>query len=178
MKRSSSITTRVGDKGTTFLFSGEEVDKNSPRTEAYGDLDELVSALGIARCYARKSAKDILKLQRELFIVGSELATSLRHVRLLAERVDASMLADFEKRREALEARIKMPKGFILPGGNVAGAYLDMARSISRRLERKVIGLVKLRLIRNKHLLIWLNRLSDYLWLLARWEEGRATVLK
>jgi cob(I)alamin adenosyltransferase len=173
-----SITTRVGDKGTTLLFSGERVAKDSPRTEAYGDLDELVSVLGVARCHARRSAKDILKLQRELFVVGSELATSQKFVKLLAERVDAGMLADFEKRRETLEAQIKMPDGFIIPGGSLAGAHLDHARTIARRLERKVVGLQRRRLVKNKHLRVWLNRLSDYLWLLARHEEGKATVLK
>ncbi len=176
----SSITTRVGDRGTTFLFSGEEVAKDSPRTAAYGDLDELVSVLGLARATVRRPdvRQACLALQRELFIAGTELATSRRHARSLSRRVDAAMLADLEARREALEKRVPMPKGFILPGGTVGAAHLDHARTLARRLERQVVGLTRRRLVRNRDLIIWLNRLSDYLWLLARREEGRAVLLK
>jgi cob(I)alamin adenosyltransferase len=177
MKR-PSITTKVGDKGTTFLFSGEEVPKDSPRTEAYGDLDELVSVLGVARCHARRSKQAILDLQRRLFLVGTELATTPRYLRLLKGRIDEGELAVLDQRRERLERRIRMPKGFIIPGGTPAAAHLDHARAIARRLERKVTGLHRRQLVKNKHLLIWLNRLSDYLWLLARFEEGGKTLLK
>jgi cob(I)alamin adenosyltransferase len=175
-----SITTRVGDQGMTYMFSGERIPKDSPRTDAYGDLDELVSLLGVARCHARRKdvRAQLLDLQRELFTVGSELATTAGAVRLLRGRIDAKRLEDMEKRRTALEMRIRLPRGFILPGGTPAGAHLDHARAVSRRLERKVVGLQRRRLVRNRHLIVWLNRLSDFLWLLARHEEGRATILK
>jgi cob(I)alamin adenosyltransferase len=175
-----SITTRVGDRGTTFLFSGEEVSKDSPRTRAYGDLDELVSVLGLARATARRPdvRRSVTDLQRELFIAGAELATSARHVKLLKQRVDAARLAQLDARREELEKRIPMPAGFILPGGTLAAAHLDHARTLARRLERRVVGLRRRKLVNNPALIIWLNRLSDYLWLLARREEGRAVTLK
>ena len=118
MLKVRSITTKVGDRGKTRLFSGEEVYKNSSRPSAYGDLDELVSVLGVARCSARR--KDVrgalLELQRELFVVASELATTARHRAALEKRVDAAMLAKMEQRRSTLERRIRMPAGFIIPG--------------------------------------------------------------
>jgi len=177
---SKSITTKVGDKGTTFLFSGEEVPKNSERTEAYGDLDELVSQLGVARANARRAdvRERILELQRELFIAGAELATSSEHLQLLKQRVDRAMLDRMEKVRTEAEARVKMPEGFIIPGGTVAAAHIDVARTVARRLERKISGLSRAGLVDNKDLTVWINRLSDYLWLLARLEEGSSTLPK
>lgn len=180
MSRKNSITTRVGDRGTTFLFSGEEVPKDSLRTDAYGDLDELVSVLGLAKVHAtRPETPDILiALQRALFVAGTELATSTAHVHQLSQRIDAAALERFESQRDALEEQIEMPKGFILPGGTPGGAFLDHARTIARRLERKVVTLHRDGAVSNEHLLVWLNRLSDFLWLLARFEEGSATTLK
>lgn len=180
MTAKSSITTKVGDKGTTFLFSGEEVPKDSPRTEAYGDLDELVSVLGVARSLAQKPeiADAVLSLQRELFIAGSELATEREHVHLLKQRIDAAMLAAFEAQRDEWESRIAMPSGFVLPGGTAAAAHLDQARSIARRCERKVVRLQREGFIDNKPLLVWINRVSDFLWILARYEESGQTMLK
>lgn len=182
MTKSSSITTRVGDRGTTFLFSGEEVPKDSSRTEAYGDLDELVSVLGVARCHAanERVRDDLLAIQRDLFTAGAELATALDRVNLLKHRVDEALLREFEDRREALEARLTMPDGFIIPGGSgsLAAAHIDHARTIARRLERRAVGLSRAGLVANNNLLVWLNRLSDYLWLLARCEEGRSLSLK
>lgn len=182
MSKPQSITTKVGDRGTTFLFSGEEVPKDSPRTEAYGDLDELVSVLGVARCHVTQDAvrEALLALQRDLFTAGAELATAIDHLDLLRHRIDEAALRIFEARRDALEARIAMPDGFIIPGGSgsVAAAHIDHARTIARRVERKAVTLSRAGLIRNPHLLVWLNRLSDYLWLLARCEEGRSLSLK
>lgn len=180
MTKKSSITTKVGDKGTTFLFSGEEVPKDSPRTEAYGDIDELVSVLGVARSLSTKpEVRDaILALQRELFVAGSELATAIEHVHLLKQRIDQQMLAAFEAQRDEWEQRIDMPSGFIIPGGTAAAAHLDLARAISRRAERKVVRLQREGLIDNPALLVWINRISDFLWILARHEEGAATTLK
>jgi cob(I)alamin adenosyltransferase len=180
MTNKSSITTKVGDKGTTFLFSGEEVPKDSPRTEAYGDIDELVSVLGVARSLSvRPEIRDaILSLQRELFVAGSELATAIEHVHLLKQRIDARMLSAFDAQRDEWEQRIVMPTGFIIPGGTPAAAHIDQARSISRRAERKIVRLQRDGLVDNRTLLVWINRVSDFLWILARYEEGGATMLK
>jgi len=180
MHKANSITTRTGDQGTTHLFSGETVSKNSPQTNAYGDLDEVVSILGVARSLTAnpETAERLIALQRNLFVVGAELATSLEHVHLLKERVDHEMLAALDGERDALEAALPPPKGFILPGGTPAAAQIDLARAVARRCERKAVGLMEHGLLENKTLIVWLNRLSDYLWLLARAEEGDATLMK
>lgn len=176
----SSITTRTGDKGKTNLFSGETISKNAPQTNAYGDLDEVVSLLGIARSLSTDAATQatLISLQRRLFIVGAELATSLPHQHLLKARVDEAMLAELDRERDALEAALPPPTGFILPGGTPVAAHLDLARAVTRRCERRVVGMMDEGLLENRTLVVWLNRLSDYLWLLARAEEGAATLMK
>ena len=163
----------------TRLFSGERVPKNSARTEACGDLDELVGILGVARAASRRKdvREAILEVQRGLFTIGSELATTAEKVRLLPRRVDANMIHQIDRKRKDLEARIKWPSGFIIPGGNPAAAHIDLARAVARRGERKVAGLVLTRVVRNQLVLVWMNRLSDYLWLLARLEEGKSTLV-
>lgn len=172
----SSITTRQGDRGTTRLFSGEEVSKSSLRTDAYGDIDELVSLLGIARAAATRPglADTLREIQNELFTVASELATAHDQVHLLRRRIDADAVARLDRIRDDAEAAIVMPKTFILPGGTLAGAHIDHARAVSRRCERKAVHLHDEGLISNPDLLVWMNRLSDTLWLLARKEEGDA----
>jgi len=177
---SRSITTKVGDKGTTFLFSGEEVPKDSSRTDAYGDIDELVSVLGVARAQSQKTdvTEILFWIQVELFVVATELATETKSLAKVRERIDAARLAELDRKRDALESIIVMPKGFIIPGGTPVAALIDHARTIARRCERKAVGLARNGLIENPHLIIWLNRLSDFLWLLARYDEGDATVLK
>ena len=174
------IYTKAGDDGQTALFGGGRVAKDHPRVEAYGDIDELVSVLGMARSLStRQEVRDVvLALQRELFIAGSELATAREHVHLLKQRIDVRMLAAFEAQRDEWEDRITMPTGFIIPGGSPAAAHLDHARAISRRAERKIVRLQREGLIENSSLLVWVNRVSDFLWLLARYEEGDRTVLK
>lgn len=171
-----SITTRAGDDGTTRLFSGERVCKDSPRTNACGDIDELVSLLGVARARAERPevAGHIRFVQGELFVAAAELATSRDQCARLPERIDAARLAELDARRDAVEAAAPAPAGFVVPGGTVAGAHLDLARAVARRCERRVAGLARDGLLDNLALLAWLNRLSDFLWLLARYEEGDA----
>ncbi len=174
-----SITTKTGDRGTTRLFSGEQVDKCSPRPETYGDLDELISVLGVARlhCQSKGNREALLELQRELFVVGSELATSRVRLDRLKKRIDAERLRAFEARRDALEASIEVPKVFVVPAASLAAAHLDVARTVARRLERKVVGLARAGEIDNEHLLVYVNRISDYLWLMARSEEDESIPL-
>lgn len=175
-----SITTKNGDRGTTRLFSGEEVSKDSSRPNAYGDLDELVSMLGIARCHCQQPeiAQAILDLQREMFTAGSELATMPEALARLPKRIDAARLADLEQRMRILEAATALPNGFIVPGGSPASAFLDYARTIARRCERRVVGMRDAGELDNETLVIWVNRLSDYLYLLARGEEDKPTLVK
>ncbi len=180
MSQKFSITTKTGDGGKTRLFSGEEVAKDSPRTEAYGDADELCSVLGLAKATSQLDIvrNEIEQIQRELFVLNAELATTSEHVTKLKDRVDAAMLEELEKRRDALEVQVVMPEGFVLPGGTLAAAHLDHARTIARRCERKVVGLRRSGDVTNPLVLVWLNRLSDHLWLLARQEEGEACTPK
>ncbi len=180
MSTPKSIITRVGDRGTTRLFSGEEVSKNSPRPCACGEVDELVSALGLARahvaCDADRGA--LLHLQRTLFHVGAEVATMASKRSVLERRLDASAVEDIEHRCAAAEKRVDLPDGFVVPGGNPGAAFLDHARAVARRCERRLVGLHDAGQLRNEFILVWMNRLSDYLWLMARIEEGTSTPVK
>jgi cob(I)alamin adenosyltransferase len=172
-----SITTKTGDTGQTRLFSGEQISKNNPRTHAYGDIDELVSILGIVRATTHKDElqKRILWLQEQLFIVGAELATTSLKTAKLPQKINAEMVHIIDQNCASLEKQITMPTTFILPGGTPAAAYIDLARAVTRRCERHIVGLCDSGAIENPALLIWMNRLSDYLWLLARYEEGELT---
>ncbi len=176
----SLITTKRGDAGRTRLFSGEEVSKASSRPEAYGDLDELVSVLGLAKVKVGHPALPgrLEQLQRELFIVGTELAMSTEKREKLSERIGADHAERLTDAAREVEGSIPSPTGFVLPGGTEAAAVLDIARTVSRRLERRVVDMADKGLVDNPHMLAWLNRLSDYLWLLARLEEGEQTIQK
>ncbi len=178
-RNSYSITTRGGDGGTTRLFSGEEVYKDSLRPETYGDIDELGSILGIARFHSRKeeTKNAILYIQRCLFLVSSELATSPAALDQLPQRLDQRFLDKLDSLRDALEEQVELPGGFTIPGECLATAHLDHARTVARRCERKAVGMMREGLISNKTLIKWLNRLSDYIYLLARHEEEKATLV-
>ncbi len=175
-----SITTGVGDKGETRLFSGETVDKHSSRPDTYGDIDELVSALGLARvhCTQAETASALLYIQRHLFVIGSEVATMPSALERLPRRIDRELLDELDTMRSRLEAEISLPKGFIVPGGNAASAHLHMARSVTRRCERKLVGLHRQGQIANDYILVWMNRLSDYLFLLALAEDHDTILVK
>lgn len=176
-----SITTKTGDQGFSRLFSGEKVLKNSPRLDAYGDLDELVSLLSVARHHVQNEIlkEDILFLQRDLFKIASELATTAEKLTRLKTRVDHQMLQTLEDKRMVLEEQVEIPKGFVIPGGNsLSASYLDLARCIARRCERKIVGLLEEKEISNTIVLVWFNRLSDYLYLLARFEEKIPLLVK
>ena len=176
-----SITTRFGDQGQTRLFSGETVSKSSSRPDAYGDLDELVSQLGVVRSLVAEDSPlghTVPKLQEELFVVGAELATTPPASHALAKRVDEAWVSAIDARLREAEASLPPATGFILPGGSPSGAHLDVARALCRRLERKVVALAEAGDLDNPHLLVWLNRLSDLLWLMARLAENGQTRLK
>ncbi|OGV43215.1 MAG: ATP:cob(I)alamin adenosyltransferase [Lentisphaerae bacterium GWF2_57_35] len=174
------MTTRQGDRGTTRLFSGEEVSKASARMEALGDLDELNSALGLARCQAARPGmrESLLFVQKQLFVAAAEAATAQEKAELLTARLGEGDVAEMDRLCAELEAKIEHPHDFIIPGETMAGACLDQARALARRCERRLAALNESRQLENPHLLVWMNRLSDWLWLLARWEEGRSRLQK
>jgi cob(I)alamin adenosyltransferase len=178
------IYTRKGDTGTTgLLFGGERVSKASLRTDAYGGTDEAVSALGLARAAigsqtdrteARLAAL-ILRLQRELFVVGAELATHAdRRGKLTAgtSLVTAEMVTALEGEIDALEADHSMPAEFVLPGESMTGAALDLARTAVRRAERRAVALADAGELNGSQVVPYLNRLADLLFVMARAADG------
>ena len=176
----SSIVTKGGDGGETSLLYGGRVAKDDLRTEAYGALDEAISALGLARslCTDRLVQDRILELQRECFTVGAELATGkgerskleAHFPTLQAEAVDA-----LEAEVHHLERTIGLPDGFVIPGGSPGAAAIDLGRALVRRAERRAVTLRRQGDLENLEVLRYLNRLSDLLFMLARLEEAGRT---
>ena len=178
------IYTRKGDSGTTgLLFGGDRVSKADLRTDAYGTTDEAVSALGLARASIGSAtdrtevrlAELILRLQRELFVVGAELATHTdRRDRLTdgATRVTEPMIAALEDEIDSLEELVEQPKEFVLPGESMTGAALDLARTTIRRAERRSVALAASGALPGSQVVPYLNRLADLLFVMARVADG------
>jgi cob(I)alamin adenosyltransferase len=167
----------AGDKGQTSLLYGGRVSKNSPRPEAYGTVDELNSALGLAKalCVRQYSREVIDSIQKDLGIVAAELATEPeRHDQLVSHGwiVSDEMVKKLEKCIVDIEGKVTMPKVFIIPGATAGAAAIDMARAIVRRAERRVTGLMESNELPNENVAAYLNRTSDVLFALARYEEG------
>ena len=170
-----SITTKIGDKRTTRLLSGEEVAKDDLRLETYGTLDELVAHLGIARSLMEPGslADDIRALQVELFRLGSELATPNPEKSEWVEATTEAHVRAMERRMQEIEKSITLPASFLVPGTSPPSAALEVARTAGRRLEGRAIALAKTGGYTNQQGLILINRLSDYCFLLAREVEVR-----
>jgi len=166
---------KKGDGGETSLLYGIRVAKNDLRCEAYGTIDEAVSFLGLAKSFCQSDIKDILsKLQRDLFVVGAELATPQERYSELAAKgkmVRPEMVQRLEDLIEDFEARVDMPREFIIPGACVSSAALDVTRAVIRRAERRVVALKQAGQLMNDGLLQYLNRLADLIFTLARYEE-------
>ncbi len=175
-----SIVTKGGDRGETALLYGGRVSKDDPHTEAYGALDEAISALGLARSLCQDAAvrARLLELERECFTVGAELATG-KGERHKLEAHFPTLSADAANRLEEevhrLEREVGLPDGFVLPGGNPGAAAIDLGRTLVRRAERRAVTLSRLGELENQEVLRYLNRLSDLLFMLARQEEAGTT---
>ena len=179
----SKVATGKGDEGTTgLLFGGNRISKDDVRTEAYGTVDEATAALGMARAEliglggAGIAALDetILSIQRDLFVVGAELATNPDAWSRLEDgrtKVSPKMLARINALLATTEAAIVFPKDFVIPGSSKASSAIELARTIIRRAERWCVTLGREGLLPGDHLLAYLNRLADLLWLLARQAE-------
>jgi cob(I)alamin adenosyltransferase len=184
----SLVATTKGDDGTTgLLYGGARIGKDDPRTEAYGTIDEAIAALGIARANLGVKGRHgtlpaglgglaplILRFQRELFVVGAELATTPEAWDRLQDgvtRVSEPMVRGVEATLVELEAHIEMPKEFVVPGETPTSAALELARTILRRAERRAVGLSRDGLVPGPHLIPYLNRLADLVWVLARAAE-------
>lgn len=173
------IYTRGGDDGTTGLLFGGRVGKDETGPEACGVVDEAVSVLGMARVTAvDPAAGAILAVQRELFVVGAELATARdKRSRLQpgVSLVTAEMVQRLEGAIDVLDEEVGMPTGFVVPGGTAAAAALDQARSVVRRAERRAVAHLRAAGIEGSQVVPYLNRLGDYLYMMARAAEGEWT---
>ncbi|MCS6816827.1 MAG: cob(I)yrinic acid a,c-diamide adenosyltransferase [Blastocatellia bacterium] len=164
--RITKVYTRTGDRGETSLVGGRRVRKDSARVEAYGDVDELNSLLGVVRAHMGDSPVNRLlaEVQNELFTVGADLASPLE---IKAPRIEPDHIARLEQAIDEWNSTLPPLREFILPGGAVPGALLHLARTVARRAERRVVRLAAEEPI-NEHVLVYLNRLSDLLFVLAR----------
>jgi cob(I)alamin adenosyltransferase len=171
------IYTRTGDDGTTGLLGAGRLSKASPRVEAYGTVDELNAALGVARGLDGEGwlAAELGSIQAQLFDLGAELAAPTAELQSRMARVAEEQIAALEKWIDRLEADLPALTRFVLPAGSPLAAALHLARTVCRRAERRVVALraqetVDLRVVR------YLNRLADLLFVMARWCNRRAGV--
>jgi cob(I)alamin adenosyltransferase len=174
------IYTRTGDAGSTGLFGGGRVVKSHPRIEAYGTVDETNSYLGLARAHLRSAPEAerlepvLTRLQDELFVLGADLATPLA-ARPVVPRIVDRHIEQLEADIDAFDAEIPPLKHFVLPGGTPVAAVLHVARTVCRRAERAVVAAAKREAI-TPLTGPYLNRLSDLLFVLARWANHAAGV--
>jgi cob(I)alamin adenosyltransferase len=173
------IYTRTGDDGTTGLYFGGRVRKDDPAPRAYGAVDEAQAALGLVRADAAPGGEldeMVVRLARELYVCMAELATAAENRHKLtpgATLVTDEMVAALERCIDDLRHRYTMPSDFVIPGATRAGAALDLARTIVRRAERDSLAVAP----DGSLVVSYLNRLSDLLWAMARWQDDAETTL-
>lgn len=172
------VYTRKGDDGTTGLLFGSRVSKDSIGPTAYGVIDEAVSALGMARAITEVSSElweILLRIQRELFVAGAEVATLPENRKKLeagVSLVTAEMVDELEPLIDDLTARYDPPTEFVIPGENPTAAVLDFARTVVRRAERECVAAAGAGWLDGSNVVRYLNRLADLVYTLARWQEG------
>ena len=170
-----SIATRTGDAGQTDLLFGRRVAKSHPRMRVNGDIDELISCFGLVKCQTRDTAdfQYLETLQRELQMVGGEIAVlpedMERYRASRIEKLDDAALQRLDDAIARIEATLRLPPGWAMPGDDPRAAAFDLCRSVARRVERSLWSLVQEEGVELRPLLMrYVNRLSDYLWLRAR----------
>jgi cob(I)alamin adenosyltransferase len=179
-RRSRAVYTRTGDDGTTGLLYGGRVGKDTTGPDAYGAVDEAVSMLGLARAEAERGSELdglLVRLQRELFVVGAELATAPENRPKLdpgTTLVTSEMVDALESIIDDVTTRFEAPQEFVLPGENHVAAALDVARAVVRRAERRTVAAVHEGWLDpdTSEVVRYLNRLADLVYTLARWQEG------
>lgn len=168
------VYTRKGDDGTTGLYGGGRVAKDSAAPEAYGAVDEAQAAVGVARSLCTRGSEIdamLIGIERDLWVLMSELATDTgnRHKLVAgATLVTTDMVDALEAQIDDVSGRFELPKEFVVPGEDRVAALLDVARTVVRRAERRSIPVA----VGGSYVVPYLNRLSDLLWTLARWQEG------
>ncbi len=179
-----SIVTKTGDQGHTSLMYNRRVSKCHPRVEAYGAVDELNAAIGLARASTAQSfvSEHLVLIQQDLVGLMGELATAVedlpRYVKDGFPRVIPEMTAKLETVVKTIEAQKISFHGWATPGSSLTSATLDVARTVCRRAERRVCALQDSGQLENAEIIVYLNRLSDLLWLLARWSENESGAQK
>ena len=170
----SKIYTRGGDKGQTSLTDGARCSKYELRVEAYGAVDEANAAIGVARLFTKGRTDAMLeRIQHDLFDLGADLSTPLpdtkgkKALRMVQAQVDR-----MEREIDAMNAKLKPLKSFVLPGGTEASAFLHVARTVTRRAERQAVGLSEKEKV-NPLAVSYLNRLSDHLFVMGRYLNGK-----
>jgi cob(I)alamin adenosyltransferase len=171
------IYTKTGDDGTTSLFSGGRVSKHHLRVEAYGTVDELNSHIGVVRVQqpTLPTGEMLFTVQEHLFRLGADLATPMDAKAEWLVRITPQEIEWVEYRIDQLDEHLEPLKNFILPGGTLAAAHLHVARTVCRRAERLVVALAEHEAI-NNNALIYLNRLSDWFFIAARYENKQANI--
>src|SRR5579859_1110941 len=171
----AKVTTGGGDAGYTSLLGSQRVAKYDPRPDTFGTVDEATSALGLARALTAdvRAKAVLLAMQRQLYIWMAELATPPEHLDAVGMRVTAEAVRELERTEDKLKAEVTIPEKFIIPGDSADGAALDLARTIVRRAERMAAKLLHDGTISNGEVVRYLNRLSDVVFILARYLEAK-----
>ena len=170
------VYTRKGDDGTTGLFYGGRVSKDSAAPVAYGDVDEAQAVLGFARAASESGGELdelLIRLERDLWVLMAELATDPSNRGKLepgTSLVTTEMVKQLESDIDAMSDRFDLPAEFVVPGETEVAARLDVARTVVRRAERSALAVA----LPDSHVLPYLNRLSDLVWTMARWQEGQS----
>ena len=174
---SKRIYTRAGDKGKTGLLSGDRIEKDDPRVEAYGTVDELISTLGVAKVHSSPKIADYIEtIQKTLFYVNSELAINPDSIQrddpVLSNlhKINAQDVDYLEKLSDELSEQLPYLKHFVIPGGTKAAAFIHQSRTVCRRAERRIVSFSKICPI-NEEIIRYVNRLSDLLFVFARYEN-------
>ncbi len=170
------IYTRDGDEGETGLLYGGKVSKSSSLPEAYGTVDEAQAILGLVRTECEKGSdleEKVIHIERDLYVLMAELATDPSNYDKLESgksKVNDEMITFLEEFIDDISSRFELPKEFVIPGQNRISALIDIARTVVRRAERRTIACG----VKNSLAVPYLNRLSDLLWAMARWQEGES----
>jgi cob(I)alamin adenosyltransferase len=164
-----NIYTKTGDKGTTSLIGGERVAKNNIRIEAYGTVDELIAFLGVVRDMVQEEKKKsgLIKIQDDLMVCAAILATDCDNCNAKIPKLSSRSIVWLETEIDIMEKTLPKLTNFILPGGHLAVSFCHVARTVCRRAERKVVDLMDSATV-PEEILQFLNRLSDYLFVLSR----------
>jgi len=174
----AKVTTGTGDTGYTGLLGSERVAKYDPRPDTFGTVDEATSALGLARAMTQdaKVKKIIFDIQNDLYYLMAELAATPENYEQMGFRMTTEHVQRLEQVEEALKQEVEIPNKFIIPGDTPDGAALDLARSIIRRAERMAVKLLHDGVIENGEVVRYLNRLSDLVFIIARYIEVKSSL--